>query len=79
MTRDAIAIHEGDTIHVEPHDVWRGSGDPFHSDIDATVLVTGTDHVGMVVVICWQATGTECGVVSYDWDAPVELVKAAAA
>jgi len=57
MTRDAIAIHTGDTIHVQPHDVWARTGKPLHTHIDATVLVTGT----------------ECGVVVYDWDAPVEL------
>jgi hypothetical protein len=77
MTRDAIAIHEGDTIHVQPHDVWRGTDSPLHTHIDATVRVTGTDHVGMVVVICWR-TGTTSGAVVYDWDAPVELVEVAA-
>jgi hypothetical protein len=80
MTRDAIAIHEGDTIRVKPHDVWRGTDKPHHIHRAATVLVTGEPvRVGLVVVICWHATGTECGVVVYDWDAPVELVKAAAA
>jgi hypothetical protein len=79
MTRDAIAIHEGDTIRVKPHDVWRGTDKPWHTHIDATVLVTGTNQVGLLVVICWRTGGTSCGSVVYDWDAPVELVKAAAA
>ena len=77
MTRDAVNIHKGDTIHVTPHDVWRGDAHPLHTRIDATVRVTGTDHVGSVVVICWR-TATSCGAVVYDWDAPVELIAGAA-
>jgi hypothetical protein len=79
MTRDAIAIHEGDTIHVEPHDIYAGWPTPVrHAPTDAVIVVAGVAQRGLVVVICWNGPGTQRGVVVYDWDAPVELVKAAA-
>jgi len=77
MTRNPGALHEGDTIHIQPHDITCGGGwdDPIHITRDAIVEVTGITHCGGIVVICWgTTTTTECGAVVYDQDDNIEVV-----
>ena len=73
MTRNAFAVHAGDTIHVQPHDVLNVAAAPWPTHTDAIVKVTGVAEVGQVVVICWGSITSKCGSVVYDRDDQVEL------
>jgi hypothetical protein len=80
VTREAIALHPGDRIHVQPHDIYAGWPVPFHhTRIDAHVCVAGTARSGRLVIVCWRGPGEVRGAVVYDQDAQVELDEAAAA
>jgi hypothetical protein len=79
MTRKAIALHAGDRIHVQPHDVYAGWPTPYwHTQIDAWVHVDGIAPAGRVVVVCGHGDGNVRFAVVYDRDALVELVAVAA-
>ena len=77
MTRDADHLRVGDRIHIEPHDVFRGSDSPHHIKRDAKVTVAAAFPAGSLIVVCWRGSGTIRGVCVYDWNTPVELVGAA--
>ena len=66
-TMTADQIHAGDTIHLQPHDVWRGSRDAHHVQcitadvrVDAVICEWAT-----IIVICWHR-GRTCGATVYD-------------
>ena len=79
MNRPAGAIHEGDVIHVTPHDTFRNSPDPLPSTHcpDAVITVDAVIRRWTIVVICWH-TGTARLATPYDADQLIELVRGAA-
>lgn len=70
--REAVALillHEGDTIHVGPHDVWRHSDSPHAVNCtDADVRFDCLLIVGDLFVLCWHGCPGVCGATTYDAD-----------
>jgi hypothetical protein len=64
-----ILLHQGDPIHIGPHDVWRHSDSPHPVNCtDADVRFDCLLIVGALFVVCWRGCSGECGATTYDFD-----------
>jgi hypothetical protein len=70
-------LRHGDRIHVEPHQVFRRSGNAHTVTCrEADVTVDCLILVGAVIVICWGHCPGTCGAVVYDADDTVQRLGA---